>query len=556
MVRRFIDPARQKLSIAALTLLIIIPCQPGKSQEKTWNYFYRIHFVDKGENNVSGFAPEDLLSERAIERRRKAGFDVPDYRDLPVWKAYTDQISSTGLSLHCTSKWMNTALFKSSEPIGPGIPDQFPFIKEVKMVRSPESKGYSHDKDKIEYASSDLPPYDNSLSMINGIRVLNSGLTGKGVLIAVIDGGFTNADLIPSLEHLRNRNGIKGTYDFVNRNKFVYAYNDHGTAVMSVLAGMIPGAIEGSAPGADYWLLRSEITESEYPAEEDLWVAAAEFADSIGADIISSSLGYSTFDDPLMDYRFSDMDGDKAFVSRAADIAASLGILVVNSAGNERNNPWIRIIAPSDGDSVLAVGAVGGDRIISSFSSAGPSSDRQIKPDIVSQGVSVPVQVSPAMISRANGTSFSCPLISGICACIMQAVPQATNMEIISALQSASDKHLSPDSLYGYGIPDIEKTIAILQDKHLSKPVSGIVVFPNPFRDELFITFSDIPEKLNVELFDQGGRLMMKREFTDFISRSLILDDLPVPGKGVYFVRLITPDETYIHKIIKVEDPR
>lgn len=556
MVRRFIDPARQKLSIAALTLLIIIPCQPGKSQEKTWNYFYRIHFVDKGENNVSGFAPEDLLSERAIERRRKAGFDVPDYRDLPVWKAYTDQISSTGLSLHCTSKWMNTALFKSSEPIGPGIPDQFPFIKEVKMVRSPESKGYSLDKDKIEYASSDLPAYNNPLSMINGIRVLNSGLTGKGVLIAVIDGGFTNADLIPSLEHLRNRNGIKGTYDFVNRNEFVYAYNDHGTAVMSVLAGMIPGAIEGSAPGADYWLLRSEITESEYPAEEDLWVAAAEFADSIGADIISSSLGYSTFDDPLMDYRFSDMDGDKAFVSRAADIAASLGILVVNSAGNERNNRWIRIIAPSDGDSVLAVGAVGGDRIISSFSSAGPSSDRQIKPDIVSQGVSVPVQVSPAMISRANGTSFSCPLISGICACIMQAVPQATNMEIISALQSASDKHLSPDSLYGYGIPDIEKTIAILQDKHLSKPVSGIVVFPNPFRDELFITFSDIPEKLNVELFDQGGRLMMKREFTDFISRSLILDDLPVPGKGVYFVRLITPDETYIHKIIKVEDPR
>ena len=556
MVRRFIDPARQKLSIAALTLLIIIPCQPGKSQEKTWNYFYRIHFVDKGGNNVSGFAPEDLLSERAIERRRKAGFDVPDYRDLPVWKAYTDQISSTGLSLHCTSKWMNTALFKSSEPIGTGIPDQFPFIKEVKIVRSPESKGYSLDKDKIDYASSDLPAYNNPLSMINGIRVLNSGLTGKGVLIAVIDGGFTNADLIPSLEHLRNRNGIKGTYDIVNRNEFVYAYNDHGTAVMSVLAGMIPGAIEGSAPGADYWLLRSEITESEYPAEEDLWVAAAEFADSIGADIISSSLGYSTFDDPLMDYRFSDMDGDKAFVSRAADIAASLGILVVNSAGNERNNPWIRIIAPSDGDSVLAVGAVGGDRIISSFSSAGPSSDRQIKPDIVSQGVSVPVQVSPAMISRANGTSFSCPLISGICACIMQAVPQATNMEIISALQSASDKHLSPDSLYGYGIPDIEKTIAILQDKHLSKPVSGIVVFPNPFRDELFITFSDIPEKLNVELFDQSGRLMMKREFTDFISRSLILDDLPVPGKGVYFVRLITPDETYIHKIIKVEDPR
>ncbi len=556
MVRGFIDPARLKFAITALTLLIIVPCQTGKCQEKTWNYFYRIHFVDKGGNDVSGFSPEDLLSDKATERRRKAGIVVPDYRDLPVWKAYIEQISSTGLTLHCTSKWMNTALFKSSAPVEPGMLDPFPFIKEVKIVRSPESKGYSPDKNKIGYASRDLPPYNNPLAMINGMRVHNSGLTGKGVLIAVIDGGFKNADLIPSLDHLRNRNGIKGTYDFVNRTEFVYDYNDHGTAVMSVLAGMIPGAIEGSAPGADYWLLRSEITGSEYPVEEDLWTSAAEFADSIGADIISSSLGYCTFDDPLMDYRFSDMDGDKAFVSRAADIAASLGILVVNSAGNERTTPWIRIIAPSDGDSVLAVGAVSGDRIISSFSSAGPSSDRQIKPDIVSQGVSVPVQVSPAMIARANGTSFSCPLISGICACIMQAVPQATNMEIISALQSASDRYLVPDSLYGFGIPDIEKTIAILQDKHLSKPASGIVVFPNPFRNELFITFSVIPEKLTVELFDQGGRLMMKREYSDFISRSLILDYLPVPGKGVYFVRLITPDESYIHKIIKVEDPR
>lgn len=553
MVRGFIDPARLKFAIA-LTLLIIIPCQTGKCQEKTWNYFYRIYFSDKGDNDASGFAPEDLLSEKAIERRRKGGIEVPDYRDIPVWKVYIDQISSIGLTLHCTSRWMNTALFKSTDPVEPGLLALFPFIKEVKIVRSPESKGSSHDKNEIEYVARDLPPYNNPLTMINGVRVLNSGLIGKGVLIAVIDGGFTNADLIPSLSHLRNRKGIKGTFDFVNRTEFVYDYNDHGTAVMSVLAGMIAGAIEGSAPGADYWLLRSEVTGSEYPVEEDHWTAAAEFADSVGADIISSSLGYCTFDDPLMDYQFSDMDGDRTFVSQAADIAASKGILVVNSAGNERTMPWLRIIAPSDGDSVLAVGAVSGDRIISSFSSAGPSSDRQIKPDIVSQGVSVPVQVSPALIARANGTSFSCPIISGMCACILQAVPKATNMEIISALQSASDRYLTPDSLYGFGIPDIEKTIAILQEKHLSKPETGIVVFPNPFRNELHFTFSVIPEKLTVELYDQTGRLLMKRAYTDFISRSLILDDMPVPGKGIYFVRLITPGETYTHKIIKAED--
>ncbi len=555
MVRRFADPARLRLLFTAM-ILLALPGQAGISQEKPWNYFYRIHFTDKGENEISGFSPEDLLSGKAIERRRKAGIEVPDFRDIPVWKGYIDHISSMGLTLHCTSKWMNTALFKSLDRVETDILTRLPFVREAKIVKSPASKGGSRLKDENIYSSRTSPPYNNTLSMINSIRVQNSGFNGKGVLIAVIDGGFTNTGSIPSLDHLRNRKGIKGTYDFVNNTDFVYGYDDHGTAVMSVLAGMIPEALEGSAPGADYLLLRSEDTGSEFPVEEDLWTAAAEFADSSGADIISSSLGYCTFDDPSMDYQYYEMDGNGTFVTRAADIAASKGLLVVNSAGNERNRPWKRIIAPSDGDSVLAIGAVGSDRIIAAFSSAGPSSDRQVKPDIVAQGVGVTVQVSPEILSMANGTSFSCPVISGICAGIMQAVPQASNMEIISALRSSSDKYLTPDSLYGFGIPDIEKAIAALQDKYLKKPETGIAIFPNPFSDEVKITFSVIPGKLIIEIYDQKGSIMMKRVYNDFISRSLILDDLPFTGKGIYFVRIITPDAASTHRIIKTDDPR
>jgi serine protease AprX len=245
------------------------------------------------------------------------------------------------------------------------------------------------------------------------------------------------------------------------------------------------------------------------------------------------------------------MDGNSTFVTRAADIAASKGILVVNSAGNERNKTWLHIIAPSDGDSVLAVGAVDGSRIISSFSSAGPSYDRRIKPDVVSQGVSVPVQVQESVVERSSGTSFSCPVISGMCACIMQAVPQAKNADIISALHSSSDRFLFPDSLYGYGIPDITVVINKLQEKYLIKPENESVVSPNPFNDELKITFRENPEQLRIEIYDISGKLIMRMNNRDYISRSLILDDLPNLPRGIYFIRLYTPGGIFVHKVIK-----
>ena len=547
-------PIRMNKIASALIFIFICQCSHLSGQVITYNYFYRIYFKDKGGNKINDFSLSDLFSSKAIERRQKSGINAPDFRDIPVYSGYIEQVSSLGFKLHCKSRWMNTALFKTVTAADINDLLSLPYVSNVRIVKKPSGKSDHFDKLSFTTSQSGLPPYDRPIAMLNGLSVHSSGFDGKGILIAVLDGGFKNADQVSSLAALRNRNGISGTFDFVNNSPFVYDYHNHGTAVLSVLAGSIPEIIGGSAPGADFWLLRTEDTATEFPVEEDFWVAGAEFADSLGADIISSSLGYFTFDDPSMNYKYSDMNGNTTFVTRAADIAASKGILPVNSAGNERDNAWIHIIAPSDGDTVLAVGAVDGNNSISVFSSAGPSYDRRIKPDVVAQGVSVPVQTNTPVVERAGGTSFSCPVISGMCACIMQAVPEATSSDIIAALQSSSDRFLSPDSLYGYGIPDIVRAIKLLQERFVIKPEDGSIVYPNPFTDRLKITFREIPSRLMVEIFNSNGKLISITNYPEYVSRSVDLEGLRNLAAGIYFIRLTSPVNIHTHKVIKIRE--
>jgi serine protease AprX len=538
--------------IPSLILILTTSNLYGKSS--TYNYFYRVYFTDKGDYNTDNFLPSQLLSERTIIRRQKAGIEVPDFRDLPVYSEYIKQVTSFGLTLHCTSKWMNTALFKTVQPFNPETIQQLPFIKEVKLVRSPADKSSFIDKLYFSTFQSDLPSYDQPVKMINGNLLHNSGFDGKGILIAVLDGGFLNAGNITSLNSLHLRNGIKKTFDFVSGGEYVYDYHTHGTAVLSILAGSIDGVIEGTAPGADFLLFRSEDTESEFPVEEDYWAAAAEFADSAGADIISSSLGYATFDDPLFNYKFSDLDGNTTFITRVADIAASKGILVFSSAGNERNKDWIRILAPSDGDSVIAVGAVDENRSIAIFSSAGPSSDGRIKPDNTTMGVGVTIQTSLTSVNRSNGTSFSCPVLSGMTACLLQAVPDATVSQIIDALHTSADRFSKPDSLYGYGIPDMTRALELLQDINLKIPDNATVAGPNPTAGEIQVTFKEPPGKIIIEIFTISGVRIYRKDYNEFAGRSLRIPVMDTLGQGIYIIRLITGTGVYLHKIIKISD--
>ena len=538
----------------AFTLFLLSSANWLYCQGSTYLYFYRVHFRDKGENATGNYTPEDLLSTRAIDRRQKAGIPVPDFRDIPVYMGYLNKISAVGFKLHCTSRWMNTALFKTLWPADINTILDLPFVSDVQIVKTPGKKSSFNDKLDFQIEQADIPPFDRPVTMVNGYPLHNSGYDGKGILIAVLDGGFINADQISSLNELRNRRGIKATYDFVENNGFVNNFHNHGTAVLSVLAGKIPGFIEGTAPGADYLLLRTEDVESEFPVEEDFWTAGAEFADSAGADIISSSLGYYNFDDSTLNYKYSDLDGNSTFVTRVADIAALKGILVVNSAGNERNKKWKSIIFPSDGDSVLAVGAVDGNNFISTFSSSGPSSDGRIKPDNVAMGVSVPVQTTPTSIDRSNGTSFSCPVISGMAACLMQAVPQALNTDVIEALHSSANKHNSPDSLYGYGIPDMVLALKKLEDLYVKIPDEESIACPNPTTGDIEITFREPPEKLTIEIISMTGKIVFRKEFSDFAGRTLRITELQNKEQGIYFIRFIKGTGVNVLKIIKLRN--
>lgn len=521
-------------------------------QTDQFRYFYRVYFTDKN-LNINITDPSSLLSERALVRRQKSGIPAPDLRDLPVFSGYLNQIKSLGLSLHCTSKWLNTGLFKTAEPLNTDILLTLPFVKDVKIVKSPAGKSMYADKLDFVADESDFPAYDKPLTMTGGQALHNAGFDGKGILVAVLDGGFNDADIIPSLELLRKRKGIKTTRDFVTGNLNVFDHHTHGTAVLSVLAGQIEGVIRGTAPGADFMLFRTEDTSDEFPVEEDFWAAAAEFADSAGADIITSSLGYSYFDDPLLNYKFSDLDGNSAFVTRAADIAASKGILVFCSAGNERNKSWERILAPSDGDSVMCIGAVDENEIISAFSSAGPSADGRVKPDIAAMGVSVTIQTSPSSVSYASGTSFSCPVMSGMTACLLQAVPAATNAGIMEAVHQSADRFNSPDSLYGYGIPDMSVALKKLQDAVLKIPENDFIAFPNPTTGDIEIIFREQPESIRLEIFSSTGKFIHSNYFSTFAGRSLRINALNNREQGIYFIRLTTGTGVYFQKIIKLK---
>jgi serine protease AprX len=539
---------------AVILILLLSPTNKLYGQDQVYSYYYRVYLRDKGENTTGKYSASDLLSSRAVNRRLKAGIKTPDFRDLPVSKIYLNKISQSGLRLHTTSKWMNTALFKSQSEFDIRTLLSLPFVSEVRIVKSPvKVKGYN-DKLSFQILEADAIPFNRPLTMINGSAMHHSGYNGENILIAVLDGGYLNADIISSLKDLRTRKGIKKTYDFVNNSESVYNSSTHGTAVLSVLAGKIDGQIEGTAPGADYLLLKTEDIESEFPCEEDFWAAGAEFADSTGADIISSSLGYFSFDDPMFNYKYSDLDGNTSFITKIADIAASKGLLVVNSAGNERKNNWKKIIFPADGDSVIAAGAVDANNSIADFSSAGPSADRRVKPDNVAMGVNIAVQTSENVVGRASGTSFSCPVLSGIAACLMQAAPRALNSDIINVLHKSADRYNNPDSLYGYGIPDILLALGQLQTIFTKVPDDDIIVCPNPTSGDFEIIFPAATEEMSIEIYTITGKLIFRKEVSDHAGRSIIISELQSREQGVYFLRLKKGLGVSVRKIIKIKN--
>ncbi len=528
---------------------------------------YFIQFTDKANSPYSVNRPQEFLSGRAIERRQKQRI-VITVRDLPVNPAYLEAIRSAGARVWYPSRWMNGALVEGDAAAMSRV-RTLPFVKPESAAEtvsqalpseSPkpnvrQAQSFSQEGQTTETAVPAYGPSGTQLNMLGVDKMHRQGYTGRGMQIAVLDGGFRNADRLPFFSHLFAEGRILGTYDFVDREESVYENEAHGMQVLSAIAALQPGALVGPAYEAGFWLLRTEDSRSEHRIEEVNWLIGAEFADSAGVDIINSSLGYNIFDNPASDYRPRDMNGQIAFSTRAADMAAATGILVVTSAGNEGNDAWRTITAPADGDSVLAVGAVDQGGLLAPFSSVGPSADRRIKPELAAMGRGTVLGRPDGSTGTSNGTSFSAPLITGLAAGLWQAFPELTNMEVISYLQRSATQANRPDSLLGYGIPDFARAYELAYRER--KPNQSLGYFsPNPVVGEdivtLWVNVQALGQPLTLQWFDASGRAVAEQRIaTPALQNRISIPPAALP-RGLYLIRLTSPGRQNTVKLIRL----
>lgn len=425
-----------------------------------------VYFEDKPSETTYTDSPLTMLTQRALDRRIRYSISI-DYKDVPVEASYVLQVkNTTGITIKARSKWLN-ALHVQGTQLNINTLLDLSFVSKIEFAnKSLNSSSKRNSKEKIIQNNKSLDfttdfNYGNGVNqiqMLNGDVLHQNNFTGEGMQIAIIDAGFPNVDTFSAFQRIRDNNQILGGYDFVNRNDEFYTGHYHGMAVLSTIAGYIDNEFIGTAPDAEFYLFISEDSVNETPLEESLWVEAAERADSLGVDVINTSLGYTSFDNPNYNYVYDDMDGKTTFISRGAEIAFSRGMIVVNAAGNEGNKPWRYISAPADAASVLSIGAVNATGIIAGFSSFGPTADARIKPDVCAQGANVYIINSLGNIAISNGTSFASPVLTGVIACLWEAFPTKTNAEITQLVKESSHLFSSPTEQEGYGIPNF-KTI-------------------------------------------------------------------------------------------------
>lgn len=454
--------------LLALTAVVAVGAKgaPGKKKFPGGKcYIYRFALKDKQGTDYSLDRPQRFLSHESVERRKRQNLPV-DSTDLPVSGSYIKSLKSKATEVVGTSRWNNTVLVRTADTAVIEPLAQLPFVRSVKKVwTAPDSivpikvPPKVHDTfnpwDSVK--TSYYAQGETQIGMHNGSRLHSAGYKGKGMTIAVLDGGFMNVNRIPAFQHTR----ILGTKDFVYPvAPSVYVVGEHGTKVLSTMAVSCPGVFVGTAPEASYWLLRCEDTDTEQEVEEDYWTMAAEFADSVGVDIINSSLGYSTYDDGDSHERWQ-LDGHTALISHTASMLADKGIVLVNSAGNDGMRAWKKLTFPADAFDCLTVGAVSPQRTVAPFSAVGPTQDGRVKPDVMAMGAEATALSARGTIIREMGTSFASPTLCGMVACLWQALPHMTARGIMELVRSVGDNRQHPDNVQGYGIPDMWRALMI-----------------------------------------------------------------------------------------------
>lgn len=496
----------------------------GFAQEDAWVYF-------NTKTNAQPYydTPLLMLSQRSIDRRVRQSIAL-DLKDVPIDVAYINQIKLVaGLTVKAKSKWLNAIHVRGTQAVINSLKN-FSFVNKVDFANKAlnqtgkvavDAKNTSQStisETKVAYA---YGTSENQIKMLNGHVLHEQNYTGTGKIIAVMDAGFPGVNTALPFKRLRDNNQILGGYDYVSRNDNFYTGDSHGTLVLSTMGGYQENALVGTAPDASYYLFITEDASSENPIEESLWVEAAEKADSLGVDVINTSLGYFEYDNINYNHTYSELNGVTAFMSRGAEIAFSRGMIVVASAGNEGTTSNPHVAVPADAVSVLAIGAVSATKIKASFSSIGPSYDGRVKPDLMAQGVSAVVSDPSGNISTADGTSFSGPIMAGMIASFWQAFPQKNNKQIRDLVVKSADRYTSPSAQYGYGIPNFSTALNAgslgVDDFNFSK----LITYPNPTFDYVSFTFPESISNGKVIIYSFLGQKVLEQEIsgqTDSVS--------------------------------------
>lgn len=533
----------------------------GMVQAQTAKYL--VLLKDKTGTPFTTDKPTAYLSQRSVDRRSRQGIALTS-RDLPVNPSYVSQIRQTGAKVWYTSRWLNAVLVEATSVQLTAI-RALSFVAGTEFNRALSNARLSAEKQTTatqQKFGMDAYNYGASLSqiqMLGADAMHDQGYNGKGMLVAILDAGFLNSNTNPALSTLFYDKRVVVTYDFVKNETSVYEDHSHGNNVFSIMASFKEGSLIGPAYGASYALLRTEDDNSESRLEEATWLIAAEYADSLGTDVINTSLGYNQFDNEADDYTYADMNGKTTLITRAADWAAATGMIVVASAGNEGASAWKYISAPADADAVLAVGAVGSTKALASFSSIGPSADGRVKPDVCAQGFSTVLSNQAGNVTAGNGTSYSAPLIAGLVAAFWQSQPQLTAMQVVDCIRRAGDRFASPTPQYGYGIPTFAAATEVARAKYLPMGVGGnkpteAIVFPNPVGNANALQIQWGAEftgkKVEVALTDVAGRVWLQQSVMANEPSSKLTLPTAMP-QGSYVLKMNDNERVRVLKVIK-----
>lgn len=539
-----------------IIFLLFIYCTAFSQVEDAW-----VYFKEKPGSQSYFDNPLTMLTQRAIDRRTTQNISL-DISDVPIYQSYIDQITaSTGITVKAKSKWLNCLHIRGLQT-NINLLKSFSFVDHidfannvlntVKIASAKKTNNLPVNKILENTVNYNYGNSANQIQMLNGHLLHQLNYTGSGKVIAVLDSGFPNVNSAQPFQRLITNGLILGGYDFVNKSSNFYSGNSHGTFVLSLMGGYKDGQLIGTAPDASYYLFITEdavspFPYSENPVEESNWVEAAEEADRLGVDIITSSLGYFDFDNPNYSHTYSDMTGNLAFASRGANIAFDKGIIVVASAGNEGRATEPHIGVPAEAKNVLAIGAVNPDETYADFSSIGPSYDQRVKPDVVAQGKNPYFSdTSGNIVNNSSGTSFSCPITAGLIACFWQALPTITNIQIKELIIQSADKFSTPTNQLGYGIPDFNLAFANGLSI-ISFSESDLVIYPNPTKDLIKVNLPENSSPKKLYIYSVLGQKVLERDVSNQ-SSNVSLKSLE---NGIYFYKIESNGFFKSGKIIK-----